>query len=80
MRVCCVCRMGVSQGDGCVVSSRDLKVFGVEGLRVIDASTLPHIIGGQTAAPAVMLAERAAALLTGQAQIVRGAVKEAVLA
>lgn len=56
------CRMG-SEGDGSVVGS-DLKVHGVEGLRVVDASVMPAIVGGQTAAPVVMIAERAAHLLT----------------
>ncbi len=44
-------------------------MFGVEGLRVVDASVLPSIPGGQTGAATVMVAERAAALLRGQATI-----------
>jgi choline dehydrogenase-like flavoprotein len=55
--------MGTSAADGAVVSSSDLKVFGVEGLRVVDASVVPQIPGGQTGAVTVMVAERAAALL-----------------
>lgn len=39
------------------------QVHGVTGLRVVDASVLPRIPGGQTAAPVVVVAERAAALL-----------------
>lgn len=54
------CKMGVSPSDGSVVSSSDLKVFGVEGLRVVDASVIPKIPGGQTGAASVMIAERAA--------------------
>ncbi|PNW75136.1 hypothetical protein CHLRE_12g514200v5 [Chlamydomonas reinhardtii] len=61
--------MGASPAAGAVVSSADLKVFGVEGLRVVDASVLPRIPGGQTGAATVMVAERAAALLRGQATI-----------
>ncbi|KAG2445644.1 hypothetical protein HXX76_000254 [Chlamydomonas incerta] len=61
--------MGASPAAGAVVSSADLKVFGVEGLRVVDASVLPRIPGGQTGAATVMVAERAAALLRGQASI-----------
>lgn len=61
------CRMGNSMAEGAVVSARDLRVFGVEGLRVVDASVLPCLPGGQTGAPTVMVAERAAALLTQRA-------------
>ena len=46
------------------VSSTDLCVHGVASLRVIDASVLPIIPGGQTGAPVVMIAERAAAMMT----------------
>ncbi len=55
------CRMGASAHDGSVVSSSTLKVHGVEGVRVVDASVIPSIPGGQTGAPAVMIAERAVA-------------------
>eukprot|EP00798_Chlamydomonas_sp_ICE-L_P008080 gene8081-1322_t len=58
------CRMGVDSHDGSVVSAKDMKVHGIEGLRVIDTSVIPTIPGGQTGAPAVMIAERVAALLT----------------
>lgn len=57
------CRMGPSAESGAVVSSSELSVFGVEGLRVVDASVVPIIPGGQTAAVTVMVAERAAAML-----------------
>lgn len=57
--------MGTSAADGAVVSSSDLSVFGVEGLRVVDAAVVPRIPGGQTGAVTVMVAERAAAMLTG---------------
>lgn len=54
------CRMGVGPQD--VVDSQ-LRVHGVQGLRVVDASVMPRITSGNTQAPTVMIAERAAALL-----------------
>lgn len=52
--------MGASPMDGSVVSSSDFGLWGVDGLRVIDASVVPNIPGGQTGAVTFMLAERAA--------------------
>jgi len=57
--------MGASAAAGAVVSSADLSVFGVAGLRVVDASVLPRIPGGQTGAAAIMVAERTAAAMVG---------------
>ena len=59
------CRMGDPDSPGTVVDS-GLRVLGVDGLRVIDASVMPKLIGGNTNAPTTMIAERAADLLLGR--------------
>ena len=59
------CRMG--SGDDAVVDP-ELRVRGVEGLRVVDASIMPLIPGGNTHAPTVMVAERASDLIRGRVE------------
>ena len=64
------CRMGAANDTDAVVDS-DLRVRGVEGLRVIDASVMPDLIGGNINAAVIMIAERASDLLRGRPQTMR---------
>ena len=50
-------------GDRSAVVNEKLHVHGVDGLRVADASVMPRIVGGNTNAPTIAFAERAADLI-----------------
>jgi choline dehydrogenase len=55
--------MGV---DDAAVVDPELRVRGLDALRVVDASVMPEIIRGHTNSPTIMIAERAADLVSGR--------------
>ncbi len=59
----CTCRMGVD--DMSVVDPSTMRVHGLEGLRVVDASVMPYVTNGNIYAPVMMVAEKAADLILG---------------
>ena len=59
------CKMGID-GDPMAVLDDQLRVRGVEGLRVIDASVMPEVPGGNTNASTIMVAEKGADLILGR--------------
>jgi 4-pyridoxate dehydrogenase len=59
------CKMGLPS-DPMTVVDAELKVLGVDGLRVVDASVMPDLVGGNINAPVIMIAEKAADLIRGR--------------
>ncbi|WP_413728254.1 GMC family oxidoreductase [Sodalis sp. RH19] len=58
------CRMGIN-GDSQAVVDENLKVFGIDRLRITDSSVIPRVPSSNTNAPTIMLAEKAADLILG---------------
>jgi choline dehydrogenase len=63
----CTARMGTD--EMAVVDPRTMRVHGIQGLRVVDASVFPHVTNGNIYAPVMMVAEKAADLILGNAPL-----------
>ncbi|HEY9793228.1 MAG TPA: choline dehydrogenase [Candidatus Obscuribacterales bacterium] len=59
----CTCKMGIDEMS--VVDPQTMRVHGIEGLRVVDASIMPYITNGNLYAPVMMIAEKAADIILG---------------
>ena len=62
------CKMGLAS-DPLAVVDPELRVFGTEGLRVVDGSVMPDLIGAHINAPIIMIAEKTADLIRGRAPL-----------
>ena len=60
----CTCKMGTGN-ELSVVDPATMRVHGLDGLRVVDASVMPYVTNGNIYAPVMMIAEKAADLILG---------------
>jgi choline dehydrogenase len=63
----CTCKMGT--GKESVVDPATMRVHGLDGLRVVDASVMPYVTNGNIYAPVMMIAEKSADLILGRAPL-----------
>jgi choline dehydrogenase len=63
----CTCRMGVDEMS--VIDPATMRVRGMHGLRVVDASVMPYVTNGNIYAPVMMVAEKAADIILGKAPL-----------
>ncbi len=67
----CTCKLGVDELS--VVDPGSMRVHGLDGLRVVDASVMPYITNANLYAPTMMVAEKAAAMILGEEALVEDA-------
>ena len=68
----CTCRMGIDRMS--VVDPTTMRVHGLDGVRVVDASVMPYVTNGNIYAPVMMVAEKAADLILGNMPLARATV------
>ncbi|HEY2110656.1 MAG TPA: GMC oxidoreductase, partial [Dongiaceae bacterium] len=68
------CKMGIDSDPMAVVDA-EARVHGLEGLRVVDASIMPHVVSGNLNAPTIMLAEKLSDAILGRAPLPRSEAK-----
>src|SRR5262249_21904814 len=70
------CKMG-GAGDPMAVVDTELNVLGAQALRVVDASVMPDLVGGNINAPVIMIAEKASDIIRGRAVLAPAMIPEA---
>ena len=65
----CTCRMGPASDPMAVTDPATMRVHGLDGLRIVDASVMPYVTNGNIYAPVMMTAEKAADLILGNAPL-----------